>query len=290
MEFLKKETVMIMETDRNRLSTIRIIAGIMALLCGFPVFGACCYGMWHFINWRYEELWFFEYIWGKLLILFVSGMIFLMSIGLILVGVLIATKIWMGKSRMMEHIIHPFPIVLTTELADSMNVERADDEYTAVRHKKISLSKSMDQVYVNQPDALRVNTIEPKSTVKWRYLSAKLREETNNLEELFKSINAFYQFMTEVDCAKKVIKPCSIQDVIDIYQQKYPEIEAIEKIKQEMYRETEFLEIAKAIYLLDNTSFQEHGFDLANPKMIEEAIDNGRIKPFPRARNINTEF
>lgn len=156
-------------------------------------------------------------------------------------------------------------------------------EYTAVRHKKISLSKSMDQVYVNQRDALRVNTIEPKSTVKWRYLSAKLREETNNLEELFKSINAFYQFMTEVDCAKKVIKPCSIQDVIDIYQQKYPEIEAIEKIKQEMYRETEFLEIAKAIYLLDNTSFQEHSFDLANPKMIEEAIDNGRIKPFPRA-------
>ncbi len=71
----------------------------------------------------------FEYIWGKLLILFVSGMIFLMSIGLILVGVLIATKIWMGKSRMMEHIIHPFPIVLTTELADSMNVERADDEF-----------------------------------------------------------------------------------------------------------------------------------------------------------------
>ena len=118
-----------METDRNRPSTIRIIAGIMALLCGFPVFGVCCYGMWHFINWRYEELWFFEYIWGKLLILFVSGMIFLMSIGLILVGVLIATKIWMGKSRMMEHIIHPFPIVLTTELADSMNVERADDEF-----------------------------------------------------------------------------------------------------------------------------------------------------------------
>lgn len=160
-------------------------------------------------------------------------------------------------------------------------------EYTAARRKKMSLSESMDQVYVNQRDALRVNTIEPKSTVKWKYLSAKLREETNNLEELFKSINAFYQFMTEIDCAKKVIKPCSIQDVIDIYQQKYPEIEAIEKIKQEMYRETEFLEIAKAIYLLDNTSFQEHSFDLANPKMIEEAIDNGRIKPFPRVQATN---
>lgn len=118
-----------METDRNRPSTIRIIAGIIVLLCGFPVFGVCCYGMWRFTNWSYEELWIFEYVWGKLLILFVSGMIFLMSIGLILVGVLIATKIWMGKSRMMEHIIYPFPTVLTAELADSMNVERADDKF-----------------------------------------------------------------------------------------------------------------------------------------------------------------
>lgn len=118
-----------METDRNRPSTIRIIAGIIVLLCGFPVFGVCCYGMWCFTNWSYEELWIFEYVWGKLLILFVSGMIFLMSIGLILVGVLIATKIWMGKSRMMEHIIYPFPTVLTAELADSMNVERADDKF-----------------------------------------------------------------------------------------------------------------------------------------------------------------
>ncbi len=51
-----------------------------------------------------------------------------------------------------------------------------------------------------------------------------------------------------------------------------------------MYRETEFLEKAMAIYLLDNTSFLEStGFDLANPKLIEEAINDGRIKPFPRA-------
>ena len=50
-----------------------------------------------------------------------------------------------------------------------------------------------------------------------------------------------------------------------------------------MYATTEFLEIAKTIYLLDNASFGEHGFDLANPKVIEEAINDGRIKPFPRA-------
>lgn len=120
---------MTMEIDRNRPSTIRIIAGIIVLLCGIPVFLGCCYGMWRFVNSPYEKLWFFEYVWGKLFILFVSGMIFLISIGFILVGVLIATSIWMGKSRLIGHIIHPFPTVLTTELAHSMNVERADDEY-----------------------------------------------------------------------------------------------------------------------------------------------------------------
>ena len=36
---------MIMETDSNRLSTIRIIAGIITLLCGTTMFGVCCYGM-----------------------------------------------------------------------------------------------------------------------------------------------------------------------------------------------------------------------------------------------------
>ena len=29
----------------------------------------------------------------------------------------------------MEHVIYPFPTVLTAELADAMKVERADDEF-----------------------------------------------------------------------------------------------------------------------------------------------------------------
>lgn len=66
---------------------------------------------------------------GKLLILFVSGMIFLISIVLIMAGVLIATRIWMGKRRLLEHIIHPFPTVLTAELARSMKIQRTDDEF-----------------------------------------------------------------------------------------------------------------------------------------------------------------
>lgn len=121
--------VMIMETDRHRLSTIRIIAGIMVLLCVIPVFGICCYGMWRFVNWPYEKLWIFEHIWGKLLIIFASGMMLLTSFGIVVLFVLTATKIWMGKSRLKKHIIHPFPTVLTTELAHSMNVERADDKF-----------------------------------------------------------------------------------------------------------------------------------------------------------------
>ena len=120
---------MTMKTDRNRPSTIRIIAGILILLCAFPIFGMCCYGMWYFVNSPFEELWLFEHLWGKLSIIFASGIAFLISMGLILVCVLIATNIWMGKSRLMEHIIYLFPTVLTTELAHSMNIERADDEF-----------------------------------------------------------------------------------------------------------------------------------------------------------------
>ena len=155
-------------------------------------------------------------------------------------------------------------------------------EYTS-RHEKMSLSGSMEKVYVNQPDALQIKVTEPKPTVKWKNPSTKLREEKNNLRELFKDCNDFYQFMEGIDHAKKSVKSPNIQDIIDIYQQKYPEIEAIEKKKQELYSETEFREIAMTIYLLDNSSFQEHGFDLYNPNVIEEAINDGRIKPFPMA-------
>ena len=119
-----------METDSNRPSTIRIIAGIITLVCGMAMFGICCYGMWYLRElFPIRKFLIFEHLWGKLLIIFASGMAFLIAIGILFLFILIASNIWMGKSRMMEHIIHPFPIVLTTELADSMNVERADDEF-----------------------------------------------------------------------------------------------------------------------------------------------------------------
>lgn len=155
-------------------------------------------------------------------------------------------------------------------------------EYTSRREKKKLLGYP---VHVNEPDVLRVNVPEPKSAVKRGYPSTKLRENTNNLGELFKNIIDYYQFMTEIDGAKRSFKSLNALEVITImYQQKYPEIEAIEKIKQEMYRNSdEYRDMVMAIYLLDNTSFQAHGFDLANPKVIEEAINDGRIKPFPMA-------
>ena len=118
------------KTDINRPSTIRIIAGSLVLLCIFPIFGICVYGMYYLLElYPARKFSIFEHFWGKLLIIFISGIIFLISIGILVSLVLVAVKIWMGKSRMMKHVIYPFPTVLTAELADAMKVERADDEF-----------------------------------------------------------------------------------------------------------------------------------------------------------------
>lgn len=158
---------------------------------------------------------------------------------------------------------------------------RTYDEYSSYCEKKEPSEPARRDKYVHEPDAVRVDVPKPKPIIK-QYTSTKLRLEINNLQELFISTSKFYQFLTEIDNAK-IVKSPNEYDVIDIYQQKYPEIKAIEDIKQEMFRKKEFQEKAMAIYLLDNTSFHEHGFDLSNPTMIEEAINEGRIKPFPRA-------
>lgn len=120
-----KEKVM----ETNRPSTARIIAGSLVLLCTFPIFVYSCFRMYDPIQFLYEKTSFFEHIWGKLLVILVSGTILLILFGNIILFALIAIKIWMGKSRMMKHVIYPFPTVLTTELADAMKVERADDEF-----------------------------------------------------------------------------------------------------------------------------------------------------------------
>lgn len=90
--------------------------------------------------------------------------------------------------------------------------------------------------------------------------------------------------MAFIDDAKKDrSKVVDTQKLIDICHENIRKLMLLRVIKQEMFRKKEFQEKAMAIYLLDNTSFGEHGFDLANPKLIEEAINDGRIKPFPRA-------
>ena len=160
-----------------------------------------------------------------------------------------------------------------------MPVLRTYNEY--ISHRK-EIPPYRDNVHVNEPDAVRFDVPKPKPPIKKNLPSTKLREEINNLEDLFKNPYDFYLFLTKIDSAKIVQLP-NKWDVIDIYLLKYPEIDAIEKIKQEMYCNTDYLEKAKVLYLLDNTSLHEHGFDLSNPKIIEEAINEGRIKPFPRA-------
>ena len=118
------------DIDSDHPSTIRIIAGSLVLLCIFPIFGICVYGMYYLLElYPARKFSIFEHFWGKLLIIFISGIIFLISIGILVSLVLVAVKIWMGKSRMMKHVIYPFPTVLTAELADAMKVERADDEF-----------------------------------------------------------------------------------------------------------------------------------------------------------------
>lgn len=52
------------KTDSNRPSTIRIIAGILVLLCIFPIFGICVYGMYYLIeHYPARKFLFFEYLW-----------------------------------------------------------------------------------------------------------------------------------------------------------------------------------------------------------------------------------
>ena len=114
------------KTDSNRPSTIRIIAGSLVLLCIYPIFVYGSFGIHDLMQFPYEKMSFFEHIWGKLLVILVSGTIFLTLLGVVTIFLLIAVRIWSGKREKTKHIIYPFPAVLTTEIADFYKVERAD--------------------------------------------------------------------------------------------------------------------------------------------------------------------
>lgn len=74
---MKTERDMEPKTDSNRPSTTRIIAGILVLLCTFPIFGICLSGIDYLIkHYPARKFLLFEYLWGKLLIVFISGTIF----------------------------------------------------------------------------------------------------------------------------------------------------------------------------------------------------------------------
>ena len=107
---MKTERDMEPKTDINRPSTIRIIAGILVLLCTFPISGICLSGIDYLIkHYPARKFLFFEYLWGKLLIVFISGTIFLALLGVITIFLLIAMRIWSGKREKVKHIILSVP-------------------------------------------------------------------------------------------------------------------------------------------------------------------------------------
>lgn len=118
-----------METDSNRPSTIRIIAGIIMMITGIALGTLSFLGMSYLTELPFEKLWIFNFLWGKLLILFISGMIFILAIVLIAVCTYMAFTILEGKQYPIGHVIYPFPIVLTKEIVRDMKIERADDEF-----------------------------------------------------------------------------------------------------------------------------------------------------------------
>lgn len=65
------------KTDINRPSTIRIIVGSLVLLCTFPIFVYGSFGIHDLMQFPYKKMSFFEHIWGKLLVILVSGTIYL---------------------------------------------------------------------------------------------------------------------------------------------------------------------------------------------------------------------
>ena len=70
------------KTDSNRPSTIRIIAGIVVLLCSCPISGICFSGIEYLMeHYPARKFLFFEYLWGKLLIVLISGTIFFALLG-----------------------------------------------------------------------------------------------------------------------------------------------------------------------------------------------------------------
>ena len=88
------------DIDSDRPSTIRIIAGILVILCTFPIFVYGNFGIHDLMRFPYEKMSFFEHIWGKLLVILVSGTIYLTLLGVMTIFLLIAMRIWSGKGLM----------------------------------------------------------------------------------------------------------------------------------------------------------------------------------------------
>ena len=76
------------DIDSDRPSTIRIIVGSLVLLCIFPIFVYGSFGIHDLMQFPYEKMSFFEHIWGKLLVILVSGTIYLTLLGVVTIFLL----------------------------------------------------------------------------------------------------------------------------------------------------------------------------------------------------------
>lgn len=121
---------MITVRDSDRPSTARIIGFIATILGG--VGSALLYILTIIVEWEdyyIDQYQIFQYTWGKLLIFFLSGSVFLFLCFLICLTGYLSIRVLRGKSMKFSHIICPFPEVLNQEDLSAQRIERADDKY-----------------------------------------------------------------------------------------------------------------------------------------------------------------
>lgn len=165
--------------DMESPSRLRTVAGSLVQLCALPLVGAVMYGTFHFMeHCPVGDFPIFEYLWGKLLILFVSGSAFtLLLLGVCWLVLRVAAKIMGTKGGVMPHLIYPFPAVLTTEIADFYKVERADDQFLIftmpLEQRKFLISIGAPLLCVGIYHFCK-GMDDPRSEIYWPFLSAGL--------------------------------------------------------------------------------------------------------------------
>lgn len=110
----------------ERPSGVRILGCVATILSFFT--GSYFYMM-YIIELEYQQWPIITYIWGKFLVIFISGSLFLGWFAIIGAGMIIGLTILQGKQRFFPHLIAPFPEVFHKEYIKDFRMERADDDF-----------------------------------------------------------------------------------------------------------------------------------------------------------------